>query len=364
VRATTAIHPVAGDASALLRRAGAPEDLVKAAEGAPVNVIWDDCGRADWLIWLGVVEKIPLRALIDAAAACVTLAIAAQRGDRKPMRRALRAVSEMRSANACGRAAAACDILGGGSDTAGYRSPPASSYASSARAAAHLGRAAEALLGAESLRVGARDAEARARGAGIGAADHIMKQGDFTPLCYDAEDELINGSVFALEASIEASSRALMGDAPTPERVAEVTSELADAVFEVLDPVREGLRRGADPRTLVDGIDVLAYVESKDPVDNPKKPILAAATAIVFPFGGGHYHANHPYVGFVLTVGTVVAVVFEQWWAVVVIVAADAYLAPHAVRLRNKGEIMRTPNQIMLGATIVAVAHVIAAVVS
>src|SRR5690606_32328311 len=125
-------------------------------------------------------------------------------------------------------------------------------------------------------------------------------------------------------------------------------SELADAAFEVLDPVREGLRQGRDPRALVRRVDVLPYVESKDPVDNPKKPLAAAATALIFPFGGGHYHANHRYVGWMLSAGTVAALALGHGLAIPLMVAADAALAPRAVRRRNRGEPLRTPDQLML----------------
>ena len=85
LESTRARHPVAGEAGALLRRAGAPDELSAWAEGKPIDRAWDDCLRADWLVWLAAIDRLPLVAVVDGARAAVERVVELQSSGAEPL---------------------------------------------------------------------------------------------------------------------------------------------------------------------------------------------------------------------------------------------------------------------------------------
>jgi hypothetical protein len=225
-------------------------------------------------------------------------------------------------------------------------------------------RAAEGLLRAEVVRAAERDAEGRARAAAIGAGEQIMHPGNIEPVVFDVADEW---SQYAVDAAVRAvlhAGRALLPPTPDARHLEEVEAELSEVVFEVLDPVRTALRAGADARELVPRVDVSPYrAEGGDaPATRVlKKPAHALLAALVLPVGGGHHFAEHHHLGAVLSVAIVASFAGSMLRpsllpAALLMVLADALLAPGATRRRNRGDIPSPRWQLACAAVIVAAA--------
>lgn len=359
---TRARQLVAGEVSAILRLAGAPAELAAWSEGKPVDRLWDECLRADWLIWVAAVEKIPLVALVDGAIACVTRVAEAQPEERGRLERAIEAARALRSNEACRQAAKACEARASREQKA-YRDRPADPYGWAARAAADLAEAADALMSAEAKRAADRDLAGVGRGAAIGVGEHLISSSSDGggPLVFDAENDLTYGCVVALEESVRACVRALIASASGTQAQAEAAETVANDLFAVIDPVREGMRRGVALAKLVRKVPAKLYAdEGSERIPERRRPMMATAAALLIPVGGGHYHARQGYTGAVLTLGIALQLIVPLRLAWVLIVLADAWQSRRAMELHDEGVQIRPVRQVARGLVIVAVAYALA----
>lgn len=353
---TEARHVVVNDPTRLLQRADAPRDLIAWTSGRTMDDLWDECDRGDWLMWLAVVENVPAVAIVEAAVACARRAVKALPNDskRKPLALAVKAAASLESSQLCARRAKACEAIAGKPEAAGYRDTPPGRREWAAAAAAHAARAAEALLAAEARRNAERDHEGRMRAAGIGAGDQIISRGDFPPLLFTPDDELVAMCVHAAETTVVYAAHALAPLQATGEPLERVEGELSEVVFEVLDPVRRGMRAGQPAAALVRVLAIEPYgataatknrTDLETIEDIGKKPANAIAAGLLFPLGGAaHLYAGHTTAGAVLMVGGVMAL-FGVVGGVVspvaylTILGADLITAVEAVRQHNEGRI-------------------------
>jgi hypothetical protein len=368
----TASHGKADDPSEKLRRVGAPAELCDWATDRGIDALWEECDRGDWLVWLAVVESVPLIALVDAAAACAERAMKAVPKGKKRLRAAIREARALRSPEACKERALACEQKADNPEGATYRTAPPTSYQWAAHSAALVARAAEAVLCAEARREGDRDLEGRARAAGIGVADHIISRGRFDPLCFDPSDEWTILCVDAAASSIRAAVRCLAPQSPNERALEEIDGELSELTFEVLDPVRTGLRAGRAPDTLVRRVAFAPFRSAslreegdEGKIVLKKRSAMAVAAALLVPFGAGHHYAQHHVTGFVLGFGILVGLfatgaATHMVLAPLLLIGADAFLAPGAVRRFNAGEVMPFGKQLALGVILVASALLLA----
>ncbi len=366
---------VVDDPTARLRRAEAPRDLLGWTTGRTLDALWDECDRGDWLVWLAAVERVPVVALVEAAVRCARQAVVALPSDsrRGPITEALKAADELTSSQRCGERAAACETLVNQPSLASYRAASPTPLEWAAAAAGCAARAAEALLAAEARREGERDAEGRLRAVGIGVGDQIISRGDFPPLVFEPDDELMALCVHAAASAVGYATRALAPGSPSLEQLEAAEGELSEIVFERVDPVRTGLRHGADPRSLVRVVTIEPFADTEAtknqrgelaPAEQlDKKPLNAVAVALVFPAGGlGHLYANHRLTGGILFIGGVASLLASVGldllspWAWLTIVVADAALAPSAVRRHNRGEVHASTAQVVRGAFILSLA--------
>ena len=250
----------------------------------------------------------------------------------------------------------------GGDAAATYRKPPNDPYGWAARSAAFLAEAADALLSAEAKRGGDQDIAGMGKGAAIGAADHLVNRGDMSPIVFDLDDELSYGCVAAAEGCVMACVRALTPEGGTPDEADEATETVANDLFEVLDPVRDGLKRGENALALVRPVQAKLYRDEGDePIDEIKRPMMAAATALLLPIGGGHYNAGRSVTGAILTLGVALQLVVSLPLAWAIIVLGDAALARAAVRRKNAGEPEPTTGgQVAVGVGLVSAAYALA----
>lgn len=355
-------HPVAGEVGSLLRRAGAPEELAEWAEGKPIDRAWDECLRADWLVWLAAIDRVPLVALVDGARAAVERVVELQSTGQEPLVRAIAAAKELKSNAECRAAADECEARAGADDATTYRKPPNDPYGWAARAAAFLAEAADALLSAEAKRAGDQDLAGMGKGAAVGVADYIVTRGDMSPLVFDLDDELSYGCVAAAEGCAMACVRALLPEGGSVDEADQATETVANDLFEVLDPVRDGMKRGDDPLALVRPLQAKLYSDEGDePIDQIKRPMMSAAAAVLVPIGGGHYNAGRTVTGAILTVGVALQLVLPLPLAWAVIVLGDAALARAAVRRKNAGEAdPTTGGQAAVGVGLVTLAYALA----
>lgn len=347
-------HGVIDDPTRLLRRAGAPHDLVDWTSGRRIDALWDECDRGDWLIWLGVVANIPCVAMVDAAVACVRRAARAlpKGPERRPITAALRAARDLTSSPLCAKRALACEKLAGRVEAASYRDAPPTKHAWAAAAAGCAARAAEALLAAEARRQAERDRDGRGLAATLAVADHIISRGDFPPLVFEPDDELMALCVDAAASAIAYAAQALApGSSET--QLEAVQGDLSEVAFAILDPVHEGLRKGTPAAELVRPIVIKPYsdIQLDDPRENElvpltavsKRPIFATCLAVVLPVGGiGHLYAEEAALGAMLLCGGLFGIGFvatgHSFLPWLVIVAADAAHAGRALELRKAGK--------------------------
>ena len=355
-------HPVAGEVGSLLHRAGAPDELAEWAEGKPIDRAWDDCLRADWLVWLAGIDKVPLIALVDGARACVERVVELQPKGREPLQRAIVAAKELKSNAACRAAAEECEALAGGEELATYRKPPNDPYGWAARAAAFLAEAADALLSAEAKRGGDQDLEGLGKGAAIGVPDFIVVRGDMSPMVFDLDDELSYGCVAAAEGCVIACVRALIPEGGGANAADEAAETIANDLFEVLDPVRDGMKRGENTLALVRRVQAKLYSDEGDePIGEIKRPMMSVVAAVLMPIGGGHYNAGLTVTGAILSVGIALQLVLTMPLAWVLIIIGDAALARRAVRRKNAGEAdPSSAEQVFVGAAVVGMAYTVA----
>lgn len=359
---TRARHPVAGEVGSVLRRAGAPDELADWAEGKPIDRAWDDCLRADWLVWLAAVDRVPLVALVDGARAAVERVVDLQSKGRAPLERAIAAAEALESNAACRAAADECEARAGGEDAATYRKPPNDPYGWAARAAAFLAEAADALLSAEAKRGGDQALADVGKGAAVGVGEHVVARGDMSPIVFDLDDDLRYGCVAATEGCVMACVRALLPEGGSPDEADEATETVANDLFEVLDPVRDGLKRGEHPSALTRPVQAKLYGDEGDePIGEIKRPMMSAVTAVILPIGGGHYSAGRKVTGGILTAGIALQLLVPLPLAWGLIVLGDALLARAAVRHRNAGgDEPTTGAQVAVGVGLVTLAYALA----
>ena len=186
--------------------------------------------------------------------------------------------------------------------------------------------------------------------------------GDMSPIVFDLDDELSYGCVAAAEGCVMACVRALTPEGGTPDEADEATETVANDLFEVLDPVRDGLKRGENALALVRPVQAKLYRDEGDePIDEIKRPMMAAATALLLPIGGGHYNAGRSVTGAILTLGVALQLVVSLPLAWAIIVLGDAALARAAVRRKNAGEPEPTTGgQVAVGVGLVSAAYALA----
>ncbi len=363
------------DPTRRLRRADAPRDLVAWTSGREMQELWDECDRGDWLVWLASIEHVPVVAIVEAAVACARRAVKALPAGRlrKPLTRALRAAANLASSEICDKRAQACERIAAKPEAAGYRDAPPLRFEQAAASAGYAARSAEALLAADVRRIAERDHEGRARAAGIGAGDQIISRGQFPPLTFDPDDELMAMCVYAADNAIRHAARALAPRKATVERLESVEGELSELVFEVLDPVRNGLLAGKQSEALVRTLAIQPYVPTKAMQQHggaelapigalAKKPMTATTIAFFIPCGGmGHFYAGHRTTGAILLAGSMLA--FIGWVLGVLsilawptIMAADVMMAATATRRYNAGKILDVRAQGIVGAGVVVLA--------
>lgn len=368
---------VLDDPTRLLRRAGAPAEVVAWTSGRGIHALWDECDRGDWLIWLGAVENVPCVALVEAAVACARRAArAVPKGKkRRPITQALRAAHELTSSPLCAERALACEKLAGKVEAAGYRAAPPTQLSWAAAAAGCAARAAEALLAAEARRQAERDQESRGRAATLAAADHIISRGDFPPLVFEPDDELMALCVDAAASAIAYAAHALAPEASEAELEA-VHGDLSEIAFAILDPVRGGLRKGKPPAELVRAVAIQPYSDKDDDDEHrddalvtttasAKRPIFATGLALIVPVGGvGHLYAEEKSLGTALTAAGLVSLglaatgsSFLPWLAIVL---ADAAFAGRALELRKAGKPRSPKFSLAVGAGTIVVAILVA----
>jgi hypothetical protein len=362
-----ASHGVVSDPTRLLRRADAPRDLIAWTSGRAIDELWDECDRGDWLMWLAIVENVPLVAIVEAAEACARRAVHALPSDskREPLSRALKAARELESGEICEKRARACEKIAGKVEAAGYRDTPPQKYEWAAAGAACAARSAEALLAAEARRSAERDFEGRIRAAGIGAGDQIISRGEFPPLVFEPDDELMAMCIHGAETAVTYASRALAPLNASGEQLEGVEGELSEVVFDILDPIRTGLREGKSAASLVRVLEIEPYGATSatrarrgDELttidDIGKRPLNALLAGLAFPLGGGHLYAGHTTTGAVLLAGGAMMLIGNfvgalSGFGFLTIMVADLITAPKAVRQRNAGETPSTTKQLAYG---------------
>jgi hypothetical protein len=361
-----ASHGVAHEPTRLLRRAGAPRELIEWTRGRGIDSVWDECDRGDWLVWLGAVEHVPAVSVVQAAVACARRALRAvpKGSDRKVLAAALRAAQELRSSELCAQRAEGCERLAGKLEGAAYRVLPSNPRQHAAAAVAAAARAAETLLAAEAQRFLERDQESRLRAASLGVGDQIISRGVLPPLVYDPDDELLAMCFSAAEGAVVHATHALAPTTEGPETEA-VEVMLSERVFAILDPVRTGLGQGRPAAELVPAVAVEPYGateitrskaggELAEAIQVPKRVTNAVAIGVIVPLGGmAHHYAGHHVTGWTLTLAGIASLAaLTQGISLVpwlVVVAADLLAAPAAVRRHNAGKASPPAQQLVIG---------------
>jgi hypothetical protein len=373
---THATKEAVGDPTRLLRRADAPSDLIEWTAGRPLDVVWDECPRGDWLLWLSAISKVPCVALVEAAVACATAAVRSvpKSKKRRVLRAALASATVLDSSAQCREHADACDTIAGDVAAKGYRELHEGSFEWAAAAAAGAARAAEALLVAQARRVAERNTAGQHRPGAMGL-DILVQLEELPPLAFDHEDELSAMCVYAAARSIGFAARALAPPGAPGEAHRAVELELSEIAFDILDPVREGLREGKAASELVRATDIEVYAPSQAtrqklgvdhaPIQIGKKPFHATIASLIVPVGGcGHLFAGATRAGSILFLGGLVGL-FGFWggvlspatWAILLLV--DLVMGPRLVRQHHEGRLPTVDQQ-----TVFAVVTVVVAVVA
>ncbi len=365
---------VPADIVGRLKAVGAPQKLrdwvragMVARGGASVGVVeqlWEQCDKPTWLMWLAAADEVPLLVLVEAAADCAAAATRHVSHDSVPLLMAIEAARAMQSLEQCSDCAERCEAAAENPERANYRTAPPSRYRWASSSAAYAARAAEGLLRAEVVRATRREAVGRERAAAIGAGEHIIDPGEQAPLVFDLEDEWVRYSFDAALSAIGHALQASLPVAPTSEQVEDVEAAFSDIVFSTLGPPRSAMAQGVAPARLVRTLDALSHktaVSATPPAKRRKRPRDAFLAACLMPLGGGHHFAEHNSTGAILSLaiissGIMAAYGVVPWLTPVLMVVADAALAPAATVRRNEGTIYAKKRQWLIGLAVVGAA--------
>lgn len=193
------------------------------------------------------------------------------------------------------------------------------------------------------------------RAAGIGAGDQIISRGDFPPMVFEPDDELMAMCVHAAATAVALSTRMLAPEGANDKQLETVEAELSEVVFDILDPVRTGLKRGREPKELVRVLDIEPYGATAATKGEPgtelapiedlgRRPINAVLAGMIFPLGGAHLYARHTTTGTILLSAGLASLIgmymgLVSGFAFGTIMVADLATAFRAVRQHNEGAI-------------------------